>query len=1131
MPGAGESFFVKVNYVEKPDTSRGMRYLVRVNNLWDNDWNDTMDCSQAYLYDWCNSNWQAEWYSVDLRNIIGLQPGASYATWGHNATLNWCDDNLKCSWDSSYNGCAVVGGWFKINSPPTVVEVIPDAGLSGTYTDDDNGPSCSDHNPQTFRVIYNDVDGCGDMINAYFWMDDHKPEVTLLHSSVQGAVRQSQSDYNWRMYGLAYRSLGLTCPNGSTGTNCWLNYQWDLYGGVITSDHAICSPYLAGQHSTFAYYMYPSICAEGTGDTPGGWGVTYMLCDTNTNNLVVDWRVYFNKDSLGHLLNFYAHVQDRAGANSGSWKDIGDWYLDFDLPFAESRSAHVIGESANSVHVYQRASDNGVWDTGLDSVLDRGYAYSVNGVRTPTEPFFTPLVPPEELGLNGQTNWPDGGGEYDDGPHSVAAGSNVETTISAVDMACNMTVFNENETTVGQSWIQTYRGYVYGWQDYNNPIQIEGEHMSTDWLGGYSGTCNANYFGNGVPSFMDPWWCSPSYSDNNRGNWYATLYNDALGSDWLQENQDGVIPAVTDPGAINLADGRDSIIRYTGSSTLNLTGTISGRKILFVNSGTVWLTSDLIRADYNPFPDVIEMRWEDGFVEDFDSAVYRENIYDVEAEETGSFYYVVGDKDFTGPTDYFNQWVVQKRRKSDHGLEWEKLYPQGGADDYSRAKAAVRHGDSLYVCGGALYQDAWRFERWRVEDQGNLVWEYQGDPIPNGEWGKACNGIVVSGAETNPAYVYGAGNAKLSNTDHSMVVESHQAGTGTLVNRIANDPSTNPTIYWDWYNDMAIDGTTLYIAGYENYLSGNTNSDGRWVVHTRDTGTLGLTGSAVYDNAGVHDLAKSIVLSPDAVYVAGSSGGQARVERRNKNALGTVVWQHVSPTSVTYNSIDYSDGAVIVGGSADIDGDRVSIVEVFRASDGTPVASHTENAAVSGNEYYNGVDYAADTDGGYSIYAGGGNFANSGYRWHMDELEVVENRTKDGLILVGGTNANIYVRPGAAKAESGPGGTGDDVRTRFGIGQVDIVQAAIVTDGGFNVQPDNNTAGGEYDRLGIEGLAFYRTGRMRRNLLWDHAALYPAVELHHDARYIYLFRDMLGKRMFTEFECGIVYDPDVCEGW
>jgi hypothetical protein len=335
----------------------------------------------------------------------------------------------------------------------------------------------------------------------------------------------------------------------------------------------------------------------------------------------------------------------------------------------------------------------------------------------------------------------------------------------------------------------------------------------------------------------------------------------------------------------------------------------------------------------------------------------------------------------------------------------------------------------------------------------------------------------------------------------------------------------------DWYTDMVLDGSMLYIVGYENY---NTGADGHWVVDARYTGTLESYRRTVTDPSGVgvgQDLAKGVAVGPDAVYIVGSSNGHGRIEARSKTTAQNtgleLLWEK-DTSAVTYNSVKYINGRLIVGGMGDQDGDRLSLVEIWDASDGSLITSITSNVAIGGAEYFNAVDYATNSSGGYSVFAGGVNFV-SAYRWHIEEYAVTEDRTKDGLIIIGNTGTTINVQPGSSKSDGGGSGVGDDVRSRFAQGDVDIVQVAIVTDGTFQVLADD--VGTSYDRLGIEGLAFYNTGEMKRNLLWEDAALNPAVELHHDPRFLYLFRDMLGRRLYSEFECGIVSNPDICEGW
>lgn len=97
------------------------------------------------------------------------------------------------------------------------------------------------------------------------------------------------------------------------------------------------------------------------------------------------------------------------------------------------------------------------------------------------------------------------------------------------------------------------------------------------------------------------------------------------------------------------------------------------------------------------------------------------------------------------------------------------------------------------------------------------------------------------------------------------------------------------------------------------------------------------------------------------------------------------------------------------------------------------------------------------------------------------------------------------------------------------LSDVDTVQAAFVTDGVFEVIKDEVPP--IYDRLLISGLVFSDVSSWLRDLIWEDNIRWPAERIEYDARYIDLLRDMLERRRFTDFECGIVQGSSSCLGW
>ncbi len=87
----------------------------------------------------------------------------------------------------------------------------------------------------------------------------------------------------------------------------------------------------------------------------------------------------------------------------------------------------------------------------------------------------------------------------------------------------------------------------------------------------------------------------------------------------------------------------------------------------------------------------------------------------------------------------------------------------------------------------------------------------------------------------------------------------------------------------------------------------------------------------------------------------------------------------------------------------------------------------------------------------------------------------------------------------------------------------DVVNAAFIVDGTFNVPDDND------DRLEIKGFVIANEVSFGRDLGFDWNTEYPAEYIEYDPRYLYLLRNMLGQIPYEDLECGIVTGSPACD--
>jgi hypothetical protein len=96
-----------------------------------------------------------------------------------------------------------------------------------------------------------------------------------------------------------------------------------------------------------------------------------------------------------------------------------------------------------------------------------------------------------------------------------------------------------------------------------------------------------------------------------------------------------------------------------------------------------------------------------------------------------------------------------------------------------------------------------------------------------------------------------------------------------------------------------------------------------------------------------------------------------------------------------------------------------------------------------------------------------------------------------------------------------------------GTDNEDVLQLGIITDDNFISEEDT-----DLDALRIRGFVFANTVEFNRDLVFEANLDDPAEIIVYDPRYLYLLKDMLGRRAFEEFECGASQNVgDICEGW
>jgi hypothetical protein len=169
--------------------------------------------------------------------------------------------------------------------------VTPNLGISGTETDADNGPACTDNNPQVFTSYYEDLDGCSDLRNVGFWIS-----------------KDPIADY---------------APSDVVKAGEWVDSSYPDVAGVPGTMYGRL------EFRNGAWVSY-----EGKGGNPASLITPINVRCSDANTLEVQWRVTFT-GTQNNDLDIYMFAYDSFGAMGAymeGWADVGDWVYDGVLP-------------------------------------------------------------------------------------------------------------------------------------------------------------------------------------------------------------------------------------------------------------------------------------------------------------------------------------------------------------------------------------------------------------------------------------------------------------------------------------------------------------------------------------------------------------------------------------------------------------------------------------------------------------------------------------------------------------------------------------------------------------------------------------------------------------------------------
>jgi len=244
---------------------------------------------------------------------------------------------------------------------------------------------------------------------------------------------------------------------------------------------------------------------------------------------------------------------------------------------------------------------------------------------------------------------------------------------------------------------------------------------------------------------------------------------------------------------------------------------------------------------------------------------------DLASDATGV--YVVGYDSSPGDT----QWRMEKRHLANGGLYWSVVSNPSTATDQATAVAAGPTG--VYIAGtdSSEGNTRWRMEK-RQLHTGNLIWARVNNPSLGHDYALGVvldySGLYVVGSDYQP------GNSQWR-------IEKRDLSTG----HILWFQIFNPGPGQDFANTAALDGSGLYVAGYDAQ-----SGDARWRVEKRSL----LNGRLIWEqqaNPGPgEDFATAAAADSTGLYLAGTDTAPGNAQwRLEKRALsnGALIWYKV----------------------------------------------------------------------------------------------------------------------------------------------------------------------------------------------------------------------------------------------
>jgi len=336
----------------------------------------------------------------------------------------------------------------------------------------------------------------------------------------------------------------------------------------------------------------------------------------------------------------------------------------------------------------------------------------------------------------------------------------------------------------------------------------------------------------------------------------------------------------------------------------------------------------------------------------------------------GSGVYVVGTDSLPGN----ERWRIEKRSLTTGGLIWTRA--SNPSIDADWATGVAVDGSGVYIVGYDSYL-GYSNRRWRIEKRslmdGSVIWTRTSNPSASHD---EANGVVVDGSGV---YIVGF-DYYLNAYNPRWRIEKRSLTDGSVIWTQASNPSYGS----DKAYGVAVDGSGVYIVGYDQYPGG---SNTRWRIEKRSLTDGSNIWTRTSNPSNDLDRAYGVAVDGGGIYIVGVdsylgySNSRWRIEKRSLTD-GSSIWTKASNSSTSYDralgvAVDGS-GVYIVGSDSYSGGGRWRI-EKRNLTAGSNLWTKTSNPSAYNDEAY-GV--AVDGSGvyivGYDTYFGGG-------RWRIEK--------------------------------------------------------------------------------------------------------------------------------------------------